>query len=242
MAALTDRPSDPSTAGARKHTGPNALDKVVASVDEAVAGVPDGATVLVGGFGGAGFPVALREALIRRRPRRITIVCNNADFGGFVYEDGLRKVICSYPVGGSVKPVLEGFESGTIELELTPQGTLAERLRAGGSGLGGVLTPTGLGTEFEAGRQVVEVDGRRYLLVKPLRGDVALIRAHVADRYGNLVSRFAGRNFNPLMAMAADLTIAEVASIVEPGQLDPQQIHIPSVFVDRVVATSGGPS
>jgi 3-oxoadipate CoA-transferase alpha subunit len=236
MAELTDRLTDPSD------SSPRALDKVVASVDEAVAGVPDGATILVGGFGGSGFPVALREALIRRRPKRVTVVCNNADFGGFVYDDGLVKVICSYPVGASVKPVLEGIEAGRIELELTPQGTLAERLRAGGSGLGGVLTPTGLGTEFEAGRQLMEVDGRRYLLVKPLRGDVALIRADKADRYGNLVSRFAGRNFNPLMAMAADLTIAEVSTIVEPGQLDPQHIHIPSVFVDRVVAISGGPS
>jgi 3-oxoadipate CoA-transferase alpha subunit len=223
-------------------TLPRRLDKVVGSLDAAVADVPDGATVLVGGFGGAGFPFALREALIRRRPKRITIVCNNADFGGFVYDDGLVKMICSYPVGGTAKPVLEGIEAGRIELELTPQGTLAERLRAGGSGLGGVLTPTGVGTEFETGRQVVEVGGKRYLLALPLRGDVALIRAHTADRYGNLVSRYAGRNFNPLMAMAADLTIAEVAAIVEPGELDPQQIHIPSVFVDRVVATTGGPS
>ena len=167
----------------------NGLDKVVASAEAAVADVPDGATVLVGGFGGSGFPKVLREALIRRRPRRITIVCNNADFGGFVYEDGLVRMICSYPVGGSVKPVLEGIEAGTIALELTPQGTLAERLRAGGSGLGGVLTPTGLGTEFEDGRRVIEVDGNRYLLALPLRGDVALVRAHVADRYGNLVSR-----------------------------------------------------
>ena len=219
-----------------------ALDKVVESAEAAVSDVPDGATVLVGGFGGAGFPFALREALIRRRPKQITIVCNNADFGGFVYDGGLVKVVCSFPVGATVKPVLEGIEAGTIELELTPQGTLAERLRAGGSGLGGVLTPTGVGTEFETGRRVIEVDGRRYLLALPLRGDVALIRAHVADRYGNLISRYAGRNFNPLMAMAADLTIAEVGSIVEPGELDPQQIHIPSVFVDRVVVTTGGPS
>lgn len=218
------------------------LDKVVQSAEAAVADVPDGATVLVGGFGGSGFPKVLRDALIRRRPKRITIVCNNADFGGFVYEDGLVKVICSYPVGGSVKPILEGIEAGTIQLELTPQGTLAERLRAGGSGLGGVLTPTGLGTEFQEGRRIIEVDGKPYLLALPLRGDVALVRAHQADRYGNLVSRFAGRNFNPLMAMAADMTIAEVDHIVEPGQLDPQQIHIPSVFVDRVVAVGGGPA
>ncbi len=235
MAGLTGAP------GHAVGSSGNPLDKVVESVDAAVADVPDGATVLVGGFGGSGFPKALREALIRRRPKRVTIVCNNADFGGFVYDEGLVKMICSYPVGGTVKPVLEGIEAGTIELELTPQGTLAERLRAGGSGLGGVLTPTGVGTEFETGRQVIEVGGKRYLLALPLRGDVALIRAHTADRYGNLMSRFAGRNFNPLMAMAADLTIAEVASIVEPGQLDPQQIHIPSVFVDRVVAVGGGP-
>jgi 3-oxoadipate CoA-transferase alpha subunit len=239
---LTDRAADSSRPGPAAPPASRALDKVFVSVDEAVAGVPDGATVLVGGFGGSGFPMSLREALIRRRPKRITIVCNNADFGGFVYDEGLVKVICSYPVGGTVKPVLEGIEAGRIALELTPQGTLAERLRAGGSGLGGVLTPTGLGTEFEAGHQVMEVDGRRYLLVKPLRGDVALVRANIGDRYGNLAGRFAGRNFNPLMAMAADLTIAEVASIVEPGELDPQQIHIPSVFVDRVVAVSGGPS
>ncbi len=225
---------------ANRHANP--LDKVVESAEAAVADVPDGATVLVGGFGGSGFPKVLREALIRRHPRRITVVCNNADFGGFVYEDGLVRMICSYPVGATAKPLLEGIEAGTIELELTPQGTLAERLRAGGSGLGGVLTPTGLGTEFQVGRRIIEVDGKSFILALPLRGDVALIRAHQADRYGNLVSRFAGRNFNPLMAMAADLTIAEVDHIVEPGQLDPQQIHIPSVFVDRVVAVGGGPA
>lgn len=214
------------------------LDKLVGSVDEAVADVPDGATILVGGFGGAGFPFALREALIRRRPKDITIVCNNSDFGGFVYDGGLRRVVCSYPVGATAKPVLEAIEDGRVELQLTPQGTLVERLRAGGAGLGGVLTPTGIGTEFEAGYDSVEVDGRRFLIAPGLRGDVALIRAHVADRYGNLVLRHAARNFNPIMAMAADLTIAEVARVVEPGEIDPDTVHIPAAFVDRIVEVS----
>ena len=215
----------------------SAIDKVWPSVDEAVADVPDGATVLVGGFGGAGFPFALRDALIRRRPRRVTIVCNNADFGGFVYEEGLVRIICSYPVGKTAKPVLDAIEAGSVELTLTPQGTLAERLRAGGSGLGGVLTPTGIGTEFETGYDSVEVDGRRWLIAPALRGDVALVRGTTADRYGNLIHRRASRNFNPLMAMAADLTIAEVASVVDAGGLDPEQIHLPGVFVDRVVVS-----
>ncbi len=211
------------------------IDKRWPDPDAAVADIGDGSTVLVGGFGGSGFPKALRDALIRRRPKRITIVCNNADFGGFVYDGGLVRIICSYPVGATAKPVLAGIEDGTIELGLTPQGTLTERLRAGGAGLGGVLTPTGLGTQFESDAPVLELEGRRWLVALPLRGDVALIRSTTADPYGNLVSRHASRNFNPLMAMAADLTIAEVADIVEVGAIDPQQVHIPGVFVDRVV-------
>jgi 3-oxoadipate CoA-transferase alpha subunit len=228
VAGVADRPPTGTTA--------RGLDKVVADVDAAVADIADGSTILVGGFGGAGFPFALRDALIRRRPRRVTIVCNNADFGGFVYDEGLVRIMCSYPVGATSKPILEAIEAGTVELSLTPQGTLAERLRAGGSGLGGILTPTGVGTEFEAGQQVVEVGGRRWILALPLRGDVALIRADLGDRIGNLVSRNAARNFNPVVAMAADLTIAEVGRLVEPGEIDPNLVHIPSAFVDRVVA------
>lgn len=214
------------------------LDKVVDSVEAAVADVPDGATVLVGGFGGAGFPFALRDALIQRRPKRITIICNNSDFGGFVYEGGLARMVCSYPVGATAKPVLEAIEDGRVELELIPQGTLVERLRAGGAGLGGVLTPTGVGTEFEAGYRRYELDGRQYLVAPSLRGDVALIRAHVGDRYGNLVLRRAARNFNPIMAMAADVTIAQVATVVEPGEIDPDSVHIPAAFVDRLVLSA----
>lgn len=219
-------------------TTSRSIDKVMDSLEEAVADIADGSTVLVGGFGGAGFPFALRDALIRRRPRRITIICNNSDFGGFVYDEGLIRMVCSYPVGASAKPVLEAIEDGRVELQLIPQGTLVERLRAGGAGLGGVLTPTGIGTEFEVGYQRLELDGRPYLVAPSLRGDVALIRGHVGDRHGNLVLRHAARNFNPVMAMAADLTIAQVASVVEPGEIDPDVVHIPAAFVDRVVQVS----
>lgn len=212
-----------------------ALDKIVATVDEAIADVGDDVTVMVGGFGGAGFPFALRDALVRRRPRRLTVICNNADFGGFVYDGGLVRMIASYPVGPTAAPLIEAVEDGRIELDLTPQGTLVERIRAGGAGLGGFLTRTGLGTEFEQNFSRVEMDGEPYLLVPGLRANFALIRAAVGDRYGNLVYRRASRNFNPLMAMAAEVTIAEVATIVEPGELDPDWIHTPAAFVDRVV-------
>jgi 3-oxoadipate CoA-transferase alpha subunit len=223
----------PSTAGSR-----SALDKIVASVEEAVADVGDDVTVMVGGFGGAGFPFALRDALVRRRPRRITIICNNADFGDFVYPDGIVRMIASFPVGATARPLLEAIEDGRVELGLTPQGTLVEQIRAGGSGLGGVLTPTGVGTQFEQGHQRIEMDGRPYLLVPALRADFALIRATVGDRYGNLVHRHASRNFNPLMAMAARVTIAEVGRLVEPSDINPDLVHTPSAFVDRVVLVS----
>jgi 3-oxoadipate CoA-transferase alpha subunit len=211
------------------------LDKVVASVDDAVADIGDDVTVMVGGFGGAGFPSALRDALIRRRPRRITIICNNADFGGFVYDEGIVRIVASYPVGATAKPLVEAVEAGRVELDLTPQGTLVERIRAGGAGLGGFLTPTGLGTQFERDYQRIDMDGKPYLLVPALRADFALVRASLSDRYGNLVHRRASRNFNPLMAMAARLTIAEVGRLVEPGEIDPDLIHTPAAFVDRVV-------
>lgn len=219
---------------AAPHTPPS-VDKVVGSLDEAVSDIPDGASIMVGGFGGAGFPFALRESLIRRRPRGVTVICNNGDFGGLAYEGGLVRLICSYPTGATAKDVNEGIEAGRIDLLLTPQGTLVERIRAGGAGLGGVLTPTGIGTEFERGYTTIEIDGRPYLLAPALRADVALIHAEVADRLGNLVMRHAARNFSPLMAMAADRTIVEAVRIVEPGEIDPDHVHVPSAFVDRVV-------
>ena len=210
-------------------------DKLVPSVDDAVADIPDGATVLIGGFGGSGMPMALVEGLIRKGVKGLTVIANNAAFGELVSNGGIRKLICSYPVGPSSKPFLAALEAGQVELELVPQGTLIERIRAGGAGLGGVLTPVGLDTEFAEGQQEVRLNGQRYLVAPALRADYALVKAVVADRWGNLVYRHAARNFNPIMAMAADVTIAQVDRLVEPGELDPDHIHTPGAFVDRVV-------
>jgi 3-oxoadipate CoA-transferase alpha subunit len=211
------------------------IDKLMRSTDEAIAEVSDGAAIMFGGFGGAGFPFALRDALIRRRPRGITVIANNGDFGGLAYEGGMVRLICSYPTGQSSGPVVAAIEEGRIALELTPQGTLVERIRAAGAGLGGVLTPTGVDVDLGTDKTVVEYADRRYLLVRPLPADVALLHAAVADRLGNLVMRHAARNFGPAMAMAARSTIVEAERIVEPGQIDPDHIHVPMAFVDRVV-------
>lgn len=211
------------------------LTKVTESADEALAPIADGVTVMVGGFGGAGTPVALREALARRRLTGLTLVANNADFGSFMYPGGLERLVCSYPVGPSAQPVLAAIEAGTVELALTPQGTLAESVRAGGAGLGGVLTPTGLDTEFGARYRKIEHDGRRWLLAPAMRADVALVKGAVADGYGNVVCRAAGVNFNPLMAMAADYTVAQVDEVVPVGSIGPQDVTIPGPLVDAVV-------
>jgi len=217
------------------HPGQTAIQKVVATVDEAVAVVRDGDVVMFGGFGGAGFPFALRDALSRTKVKDLTLIGNNADFGCLAEIDCIRRLICSYPSGPTSKPVLERIEAGEIELLVTPQGTLAEQIRAAGAGLGGVLTPTGLGTELAARWEAIERGGKQYLLVPPLRANVAFIKATVADTIGNLFLRAASKNFNPLMAMAADLTIVEAETIVEPGGIDPDHVHVPSVFVSKVV-------
>lgn len=227
--------STPAMDGATRAARATTFTKVVGSLVEAVLSVPDGVTVMVGGFGGAGTPTELREALAERRLKGLTLVANNADFGSFMYDDGLVRLICSYPVGPSSGPVLEGIEDGRVELELTPQGTLAEVIRAGGAGLGGVLTPTGLDMEFAERYPVIEHDGRRWLLASALRADVALVKGAVADAYGNVMCRSAGVNFNPLMAMAARHTIAQVEQIVEVGQIDPKDVTIPGTLVDAVV-------
>jgi 3-oxoadipate CoA-transferase alpha subunit len=211
------------------------ITKVLGSLQEAVAPIADGSTVMVGGFGGAGTPTLLREALAQRGLRDLTLVANNADFGSFMYDGGLRRLICSYPVGPTSAPVLQGIEDGIVDLELTPQGTLAEIIRAGGAGLGGVLTPTGLDMEFSAHLTVIEHAGRRWLLAPALKADAALVKGTVADGYGNVVSRSAGINFNPLMAMAATYTVAQVERIVEVGEIDPQDVTIPGVLVNAVV-------
>lgn len=214
--------------------------KIVASVEAAVSVVRDGETVMVGGFGGAGFPFRLRNALGARDLKDITIIGNNADFGLFVESGALKRLICTYPTGPSSAPVFRAIEEGRVELLITPQGTLAEQIRAGGAGLGGILTPTALTTDLGRELDIIEYQGRKWVLVPPLKADVALIRASIADTYGNLVHRQASRNFNPLMAMAATTTIAEVGKIVEPGEIDPNHVHIPSAFVDLIVETEGG--
>lgn len=216
------------------------LTKVTASAEEALERIGDGVTVMIGGFGGAGTPVALREALAWRGLKRLTLIANNADFGSFMYAGGLERVVCSFPVGASSKAVLEAVEAGTVELVLTPQGTLAESIRAGGAGLGGVLTPTGLDMEFGAQFTEIEHDGKRWLLAPARRADVALVKGSVADGYGNVVCRSAGINFNPLMAMAADYTVAQVDKIVPVGAIAPQDVTIPGILVDAVVEMRSG--
>ncbi len=214
-----------------------ARSKVIPSVAEAVADIPDGATLFCGGFGGSGYPEHLIRALADRRVRGLTVISNNAGHGPLFAYGGIRRLICSYPLGPSSRPYLEPLERGEValDLELEAQGTLAERIHAGGAGLGGVLTPVGLDTAFAGGKPVMEVEGRRYLLARPLRADFAFLKADRADPWGNLVYRHAGRNFNALMALAARVVIAEVREVVQLGQLDPDAIHTPGPFVDRVV-------
>jgi 3-oxoadipate CoA-transferase alpha subunit len=207
---------------------------------EAVAGISDGATVLVGGFGMAGMPVALIDALIDQGATDLTVVSNNAGNGdtglaALLAKRRVRKVICSFP-RQSDSWVFDGlYRDGAIELEVVPQGTLAERMRAAGAGIGAFYCPTAVGTLLAEGKETREIDGRTHVLEYPIRGDVALIRAHTADRMGNLVYRKTARNFGPVMATAAVQTIVEVTDIVETGSLDPESVVTPSIYVDRIV-------
>ena len=229
LAALLARPARPDQADI------DVYGKVVDDPDQAVEVVRDGAVIMVGGFGGAGFPFALRDALARRRLKDLTLIANNGDFGQLAYEGGLKRLICSYPTGRSGRPLAEQIEAGNVELLVTPQGTFAEQIRARAAGLGAVLTPTGVGTEFAERFDTMVLNGREYVLAPALSADIALVRAAVADTAGNLSCRLSARNFNPLMAMAADYTIAQVNTVVPAGDLDPDLVHIPSPFVDRIV-------
>ncbi|WP_299575829.1 3-oxoacid CoA-transferase subunit A [uncultured Williamsia sp.] len=210
------------------------------STAEAVAGIEDGATILVGGFGMAGMPVALIDALIDQGATDLTVVSNNAGNGdtglaALLAKRRVRKVICSFP-RQSDSWVFDGlYRDGAIELEVVPQGTLAERMRAAGAGIGAFFCPTGVGTLLAEGKETREIDGRTHVLEYPIRGDVALIRAHIADRMGNLVYRKTARNFGPVMATAAARTVVEVTDIVETGSLDPESVVTPSIYVDRIV-------
>ncbi len=216
------------------------LTTVAPDVDAAVAGIEDGSVVLVGGFGMAGMPVELIDALIRQGAGDLTIVSNNAGNGdtglaALLAAGRVGKVVCSFP-RQSDSWVFDGlYRAGKIALEVVPQGTLAERLRAAGAGLGGFWCPTGVGTPLAEGKEEREIDGRRYVLELPLRGDVALVKAHRADRAGNLVYRKTARNFGPVMATAAARTIVQVAEIVETGALDPEVVVTPGIYVETVV-------
>jgi 3-oxoadipate CoA-transferase, alpha subunit len=214
------------------------IDKLVA-LEAAMSGIADGSTVLVGGFGNSGEPVELLEALRRHGAGDLVVVANNGGTGhtglaGLLGDGLVRKLICSFPRTSDPAVMLRLYREGTLELEVVPQGTLAERIRAAGAGIGAFYTPTAVGTRLADGKEERVIDGRRHLLEHALHGDVALVKADRADRWGNLVYHRAARNFNPVMATAAALTIAQVREVVEVGGLDPEQIVTPSVYVDRI--------
>jgi 3-oxoadipate CoA-transferase alpha subunit len=216
------------------------INKIVRSVAEAVADIRDGATVMIGGFGTAGMPSELIDALIEQGARNLTIVNNNAGNGDvglalLLKHKRVRKIICSFPRQTDSWHFDALYKSGEIELELVPQGNLAERIRAAGAGIGAFYTPTGFGTLLAEGKETREIDGRHYVLEYPIRADFALIKALRGDRWGNLVYRKTARNFGPIMASAAACTIAQVREIVNLGDLDPEAVATPGIFVRRVV-------
>jgi 3-oxoadipate CoA-transferase alpha subunit len=216
------------------------IDKFVPDIAAALAGISDGDVILVGGFGTVGIPNALIEGLVDLRLKSLTIVANNAGaaFGGLpkLMEAGaVRKVVCSYPKGAEKSVFVELYRDGKIELELVPQGTLAERIRAAAAGVPAFFTPTGAGTQLTAGKETRMIKGRLCVLEEAMHADVALLEAWQADRWGNLTYRLAGRNFNPVMAGAAKLTIVQTQHVVDLGGLDPDHIITPGIFINRVV-------
>jgi len=227
------------------------INKIAPSIEAALAGVKDGSTVMIGGFGTAGIPNELIDGLIAQGAKDLVIVNNNAgnaDTGlaALLKAGRVRKVICSFPRQADSHVFDELYRSGKLELELVPQGNLAERIRAAGAGVGAFFSPTGYGTELAKGKETREINGKHYVLEMPIYGDVALIRAEKGDRWGNLVYRKAARNFGPVMATAARLTVATVHEVVELGALDPENVVTPGIFVskivriDRVATEAGG--
>ncbi|EEX15055.1 3-oxoadipate CoA-transferase subunit A [Citreicella sp. SE45] len=216
------------------------MDKRLASLAEAVSRIPDGATVMIGGFGGSGAPIELIHALIDHGAKHLTVVNNNAGNGhvglaALIEQGQVDKLICSFPRSADPVVFTEAYRAGSIELELVPQGTLAERIRAGGAGIPAFYTPTSYGTDLAKGKPVAEFDGRSYVQERWLKADFALIKAETGDPHGNLTYRMAARNFNPIMATAAAVTIAQVTRVVELGGIDPEQVVTPGIFVDHVV-------
>jgi len=219
------------------------MDKTSQSLAAAVADIGDGATVMIGGFGGSGAPIELIHALIDKGPKGLTVINNNAGNGrigiaAMIDAGMVRKMICSFPKSSDPRAFTDRYLAGEIELELVPQGTLAERIRAGGAGIPAFYTPTAYGTELADGKPIGEFDGRHYVQERWLKADFAIIKAHLGDRHGNLTYNKAGRNFNPLMCMAAASTIVQVSRIVELGDIDPEHVVTPGIFVDRLVEVS----
>jgi 3-oxoadipate CoA-transferase, alpha subunit len=216
------------------------ISKISPSIEASMDGIVDDATVMIGGFGGAGMPNELIEGLIATGARNLTVIANNAgnaEFGlaALLKAGKVRKVVCSFPRQAD-SYIFDGlYRSGKVELELVPQGNLSERIRAAGAGIGGFFTRVGFGTDLAKGKEVREIDGHMYVLESPLHADFALIKAEKGDRWGNLVYRMAARNFGPVMAMAAKTTIASVNEIMELGELNPEHVVTPGIFVQRVV-------
>jgi 3-oxoadipate CoA-transferase, alpha subunit len=215
------------------------LNKIVPSLALAVADIPDGASILVSGFGGAGLPTDLLDALVEQGAKELTIISNNAGSGGkgiakLVLAKRVRKVVCSFPRQPGSTAFDDLYRAGAIDLELVPQGTLAERIRAAGAGIGGFYTPTGVGTELAIGKETKFFNGVEQVLEQAIHADFALIKADVGDRWGNLTYRRSGRNFGPIMATAAKCTIAQVNRIVELGGIDPEAVITPGIYVKRI--------
>jgi len=216
------------------------INKQVPDIGAALEGIRDGATILSAGFGAVGAPDDLLDGLLAMGVRDLVVVSNNAGSGmrglaALIDAGMVRKVICSFPRTDDPRAFDAAYKAGKIELELVPQGIISERMRCAAAGLGGFYSPVGVGTKLADGKEVREIDGKRYVFEKPLRGDVALLRAHRADRWGNLAYRKSARNFNPVMAMAAELTVVQTKQMVELGDIDPENVHTPGIFVDRVV-------
>lgn len=221
------------------------MNKIYPDIDGALDGIEDGMAVMIGGFGGAGAPIELIHALIERykktgSPGDLTVINNNAGNGAIgiaamIYAGMVAKMVCSFPRSTDPKAFTDKYLAGEIELELVPQGTLAERIRAGGAGIPAFYTPTSYGTQIAEGKPVAEFEGRNYVQERWLKADVSLIKAELADRKGNLTYNKAARNFSPLMAMAAKTTIAQARKVVEPGAIDPEHVLTPGIFVNRIV-------
>ena len=216
------------------------IQKIIPSVAEALRDIADGSTIFISGFGGAGLPILLLDALLEQGAKNLTLISNNAGSSGvgiakLVGAGRVKKMVCSFPRQPESGAFDELYRAGKIELELVPQGTLAERIRAGGAGIGGFYTPTGFGTELAKGKDTREIDGVNYIFEKAIKADYALIKADKGDRWGNLTYHGTARNFGPVMATAARCTIAQVREVVELGALDPENIVTPGIFVKRIV-------